>query len=231
MVERILPLPKIIPKSILEESLIEATPEDVESIPEHSSNFNCLIRPCLGRRYEDLTDDQRQAQMPRGMTDYLLLLDMLDFDQIQPGRLSRQMAMALATGHWKTAINMVGVKFVLGSRPPTDMTPRPPLAAGKSPAPFKQSEEISYPEVHLTEENLKLPIIQMWMLGFDKASSFQLITSETELFNRGLDDLVEGVLSNDQYPYCYPSRRGDWVLWCDFAITYIRALWILIRKE
>lgn len=224
--ERILPLPEMIRENLIK---CFSAPEAQNQALLDPHNKDCLIRPYLGRRFEDLDQDQKKNHPPDGLRNFPLYLDQLSrFEQMEPRQLARSMALGLASGHWQVGIDMLDVEFVIGSRA-EEISPYEPTAKAaraKKDLPSRFQKPVS--------DNDKVPdfhhrITQMWMLDFDKTKEFRLDGKNS---SEGIKALVNATLANDPYyPDCHPKREEDWELWLDFRDTYVEASQVLIQQQ
>lgn len=221
--ERIPPVPRIIRENLIKSHFeIESQDEALLNL----DNKDCLIRPYLGKRHEDLEEAQKNEYPPNSLRNIPLYLDQLsEFDQLDPRQIARNMALGLASAHWEAMINMKGVEFVIGGRVQEEDTPFETVPGASSPQ--YKTAVLAEPDGGSTKAGQ--PMTQMCMVDFDKAEIYQL---ESQRWEQSIAKLVKNTLANEPYyPHCLPSRKQDWELWLEFRDLYVTASTILIQRR
>ncbi|KXG51940.1 uncharacterized protein PGRI_082240 [Penicillium griseofulvum] len=111
MMERILPLPKVVRKAFISqfyapEQNLDST--EIEALLNHTPNKHCLARVYLGKRNGTFDRVTPLRNFPL----YLGLMEQVGIDPIP---LARAMGKAYAILHWGAAVNGDDVEFVLGT--------------------------------------------------------------------------------------------------------------------
>lgn len=111
MMERILPLPKVVRKALISqfcapEQHLDAT--EIEALLNHPENKHCLARVYLGKAIG--TIDRKTP-----LRNFPLYLEPMEQIGIETLPLANAMGKAYATMHWGAAINGDDVEFVLGT--------------------------------------------------------------------------------------------------------------------
>jgi len=197
--ERILPLPKVIRNTLIDEFCPDHLKEKARTEP---SNKDCLARVYLGKRKNK---DRIKPPMFFSLRNFNLHLDQLEGAKVHG--LARLMGMALAVMHWKVGIDADDVEFVFGSSPtyPTELCPLSP------------SQVSSLPENTSTwkQANFKKRAIHLWMLDFNRCKN---ITRDEQ----GLKLAVQAFYRNDPYfPRPLSSTSIDRELWDTFVEEYV----------
>lgn len=200
----------------------------------YPQNKNFIIRPYLGQRFEDLDEHQKSNHPPCGLRSGNFPLYLDQFSQLklmQPQQLARTMALGLATGHWRMGIDMMDVKFVVGSRPRAEEVSVHALTVGQVLPLAKRGLPMIQASDNDKRPGSHYRIIQMWMLDFDKTHEFHVRWGERDR-NQDIATLVKATLANDPYyPHCLPKRKEDWELWLDFRDCYVKASQVLIQRQ
>ncbi|CAH0017977.1 unnamed protein product [Clonostachys rhizophaga] len=224
--ERIMPLPKLIRDNLIK---LYFKPENRRKALADKANNNCLCRPYLGKRSSEIAPDKRKKEL-QTLQNFPLYLDQLEELEMEPLTIAQDMAMGLAAGHWSASCNMLGVEYVLGSRP---LTP-PEVRLLVLDADEEAIRSGSYPH-RVRDMAPRAPIrrnrpFQLWMLDFDKASRFK--PSLGENYRRETEQLVRDSRTTDgpYYPRALPNTEVDWKLWLAFATTYISASKIILNS-
>lgn len=91
LLERISPMPTKIFRDALCKIYFEfETHEDEKAVLKDPMNNHCLIRPFLGRRFEDMTPAQKQVYQPTGLRNFPMCIEQLaEFEQLNPRILAR----------------------------------------------------------------------------------------------------------------------------------------------
>jgi hypothetical protein len=111
MMERILPLPKVVRKALISqfyapEQNLDST--EIETHLDHTLNKHCLARVYLGKKngaFDHVTP----------LRNFPLYLGLMEQVGINPVPLARAMGKAYAILHWGAAVNGDDVEFVLGT--------------------------------------------------------------------------------------------------------------------
>ncbi|KAJ5528549.1 hypothetical protein N7527_001942 [Penicillium freii] len=111
MMERILPLPKVVRKALISHFCIpeqHLTSSEIEAILNHPGNKHCLARVYLGKASGPIDQNTSLRNFPL----YLTSMEQLGIETVP---LAKAMGKAYATLHWAGAINGDDVEFVLGT--------------------------------------------------------------------------------------------------------------------
>lgn len=197
-VDRIMPLPQS-----TRELLIKAYfDNDIDSQSRAMSdpdNQDCLVRPYLGER-----ETPEQQNTPHtSLRNFELRLNMLEEMKYNIKPLAKTMAIGLAVLHWEAQLDAMDTEFVLGSSAAESLQPG---YADTTAAPQK------IPKIDFTQRTT-----QMWMLDFDKATTFDLREGDV----RG--KLVPAFLGNDPY-YPRPAEEDVWEWFCAGYLTASKAI-------
>ncbi|MCJ1485638.1 hypothetical protein MMC06_005813, partial [Schaereria dolodes] len=177
-VERILPLPQPTREALIEKYFDESPVVQAEA-KDDVSNKHCLVRLYLGAREEDPESCYESLQ------NFPLYLNMIEDLDLYTDGLAIEMAISLATIHWKAKINAMDSEFVLGSAAAKDDDERQVAAGDSSPRSRSLPHEVK--SVNFTRRSTHI-----WVLDFDKASRIELTADDI------IKKLVPAFLSNDR---------------------------------
>ncbi|CAH0003067.1 unnamed protein product [Clonostachys byssicola] len=223
--ERIMPLPKLIRDNLIK---LYFKPENRRKALADKANKHCLCRPYLGRRSSEIAPDKREKEL-QTLQNFPLYLDQLEDLRMEPLIIAQDMAMGLAAVHWSARANMLGVEYVIGSRP---LTP-PEVRFLVLDADEEAMRSGSYSH-RVRDMAPRAPIrrnrpFQLWMVDFDKVSRFKLSLGNN--YRGEIEQLVRDTrTSGPYYPRALPNSEGDWKLWLAFATTYISASKIILNS-
>ncbi|KAI9774716.1 MAG: hypothetical protein M1839_001677 [Geoglossum umbratile] len=208
--ERILPIPKIIRESLIDEYCPSSFRVNAKADP---SNKDCLVRLYLGKR--------REPRPSRFFTlrNFLLHIDQMEDLEHDVDELAANMADALAVMHWHVRIDADDVEFVLGSAPTRSTIPtlrKPLMLADICSMPKNTSTWAS------SFENFKYRTVHMWMIDFDRCK-------DISMDREGVEQAVTSFFKNDPYyPRPYGQTSRDQKLWATFKDRYLRTSFELI---
>ena len=203
--ERILPLPRIVRRSLVQQFCPPHLREQALTDP---LNRDCLIRLYLGRRakytpVEDFTLRNFEAD--------LTIVDDLKLEKLDH---ARTMALALAALHWTTKLDACDVEFVLGSAPvkisldETDMVSRLPARTDIS-----------------VRHTFRKRSVHLWLLDFNRCETISMDMA-------GVAKAVHAFWSNDPYfPRPVPPQDSDALLWKAFEEQYLLQSTLYVNKE
>ncbi|KAF1986500.1 NAD(P)-binding protein [Aulographum hederae CBS 113979] len=223
-------------------------------VMEDEENEDCLIRIYLGERaaasdleecdVEDGTSRKKKrvrGKVEKGcLRNFPLYLDQVEgflsaagLEGMTMQSLARSMALGLALCHWGAGNDAMDAEFVLGGSLGSD-GPASDTETGNDPALGGIGEEDSTTEKRFGSPSLKG--LEMWLLDFDKASSFQTYlgqesegqTVRTPEHIR--EKLIPAVVGNDPY-YPRPGRKGDEALWAVFKRAYLRGSRAILEER
>ena len=177
----------------------------------NKENDHCLLRVYLGER-----ESQTQLQNTySSLRDFPLRLNMIEDIGLDTNDLASSIAVGLAIVHWECHLDAKGMKFVLGGtrcENPNDNPDLFPEDYMTTDAPPREVIASSDPLIkHATDSFRRC---QMWMLDFDKASTFA--SSKENVTKR----LVPAFLENAPY---FPKPNVDKQLWKTFREEYTEA--------
>ncbi|KAI9868494.1 MAG: hypothetical protein M1813_005938 [Trichoglossum hirsutum] len=208
--ERILPIPKIIRESLIDEYCPANFRTNAKSDP---SNKDCLVRLYLGKR--------REPRPSRFFTlrNFLLHLDQMEDLEHDVHGIAANMAGALAVMHWRVRIDADDVEFVLGSAPQRSTIPA--LCKPLTPADIDSMPENTSTWAS-SFENFKRRTVHMWMLDFDRCK-------DMPMDRKGVMQAVAAFFKNDPY-YPRPNEQDslDQQLWATFRDNYLKTSFELI---
>jgi len=206
--DRILPVPQLTRRALIRRFFQddEQTQHDVLNNPD---NKDCLVRVYLGKN--------RPNARPYDSTDTLrnfpLHLDEAKMLELDVDVFAEEMAMGLATLHWKAGIDAQDTEFVIGT------------STSKTFA-LVYPNHRSAPPPTSTVDDFTRREVQLWMLDYDKSSIFDLESKSLSF------DIVEkylvAVTGNDPY---FPHPCLDIDLWRRFRDTYLKASDVIIRNR
>lgn len=181
---------------------------DNEAIQEEArndvENKNCFVRVYLGER--------ESAAQESGSYDTLcnfpLRLNMMEHLGLETSALAAEMGIGLAIIHWQAQVDAMDTEFVLGS-------------AATTFGDCKRFSEKTPPQ-RVRRTDFTMRSIHLWMLDFDKASSFNLISNDVD------KKLVPAFLGNDPY---YPRPDVDEELWEEFSKAYLTASTLILKGK
>lgn len=207
-VDRILPIPRPVREALIKLYFDEAAEIQEEAIND-VDNSDCLIRVYLG-------ENETQAQSIGcydSLRNFPLRLNMMKDLELDTVAFASEMAISLATIHWKARIDAMDAEFVLGSAVAThpEKRRRPYLDDSSD-------EDIPPSEVHPMYFNQRS--IHLWVLDFDKSSRIKLTSHDVD------NKLVPAFLGNDPY---YPRPDVDEQLWQEFSKVYLKASNIILE--
>ena len=210
-VDRILPLPQPV-----REALITLYFDESDDIQEEAKNDvgnkHCLVRLCLG---ENETPKQR-SECYDSLNNFPLRLNMIEDLKLDKAAMAAEMAIALAVIHWEAQVDAMDVEFVIGSAAATLVERRRAYTADK-----RSNGRPPPSEVHSVAD-FKQRSMHLWVLDFDKETSFRLIAKEVD------KKLVPAFLGNDPY---YPRPDVDEELWKEFSQVYLRASQVILERK
>lgn len=201
-VDRILPLPQPAREALIRLYFDEAAEIQEEALND-VENSDCLVRVYLG-------ENETQAQALGcydSLRNFPLRLNMMEDLQLDRVALASEMAIALATIHWKARIDAMDAEFVLGSSVETQSEKRQSFDEDTLPS-----------EVHPMYFNQRS--VHVWVLDFDKSSRIKLTSHDVDR------KLVPAFLGNDPY---YPRPDVDKKLWREFSQVYLKASNIILK--
>ncbi|RVX72675.1 hypothetical protein B0A52_04073 [Exophiala mesophila] len=204
--DRILPVPQLTRRALVRQFFEddERTQHDVLNNPD---NKDCLVRVYLGKN--------RPNARPYDSTDTLrnfpLHLDEAKMLELDVDAFAEEIAMGLATLHWKAGIDAQDTEFVIGTSKTRIFAPEYPDSV---PPPDSTGDDLTRREV------------QLWMLDFDKCSMFDL--ESKSLSSDMVEKYLVAVTGNDPY---FPHPCLDVDLWQRFRETYLKASDVLIRHR
>ncbi|KAJ5945299.1 hypothetical protein N7516_005467 [Penicillium verrucosum] len=202
-VQRILPLPKPCREALIRLYFPKTMHESALKDPDNKA---CLIRPYLGQRR-----GERELSNPAlSLQNFPLYLDQIEELELEAIQLSEEMAIGLATIHWKACLDGMDMEFVLGSATTNGELPTV-VENFKTVAPFD-----------IPAGDFKRRQVHLWMLDFDKAD--QLCLHVKESWKSCCDKMVTAVTANDPY-FPNPAATGtlEEKLWDTFERAYLLA--------
>ena len=202
-VQRILPLPKPCREALI----CLYFPKAMRiSACEDPDNKACLVRPYLGQRRGE-RELSNPALSLQNFPLYLDQIEELDLDA-EAMQFSKEMAIGLATIHWKACLDGMDMEFVLGSAAKDGELPTV-IENFKTVLPFG-----------IPAGDFKRRQVHLWMLDFDKAEQLCL----KESWKSSCDKMVTAVTANDPY-FPNPASTGtlEKKLWDTFERAYLLA--------
>jgi hypothetical protein len=202
-VQRILPLPKPCREALIHLYFPKTMRESAHEDPDNKA---CLVRPYLGQRR-----GERELSNPAlSLQNFPLYLDQIEELELEVEAIqfAEEMAIGLATIHWKACLDGMDMEFVLGSAATNGELPTI-VENFKTVAPFDiPAGDVERRQVHL------------WMLDFDKAEQLCLKKS----WKSCCDKMVTAVTANDPY-FPNPAAMGtlEQKLWDTFERAYLLA--------
>jgi hypothetical protein len=229
--ERIMPLPKLIRDSLIK---LYFKPENRRKALADKANNNCLCRPYLGRRSSEIAPEKREKEL-QTLQNFPLYLDQLEELEMEPLTIAQDMALGLAAGHWSASANMLGVEYVIGSRPLTLPEVRLlVLDADEEAIRNNSSRRVRDMAPMETTQSDGRPsfrnrALQLWMIDFNKVSRTK--PSLGDNYSKEIEQLVSDTRATDgpYYPRALPNTEVDWKVWLTFAKTYISASKIILN--
>lgn len=199
IVQRILPLPKVSRKAIIEQYF---PVEHQQQAIMDQENKACLVRPYLGQRR-----GQRELENPPiSLLNYPLYLDQMEQIGLDIAQYSKEMAIGLAIIHWKAFLDGMDMEFVIGSAALT-------LEVTSVIKSFNYIKPFSIPSASFRRRQTHL-----WMLDFDKATQLDMKT-----WKSARAKLVVAVTANDPYfPNPAASGKTESLAWGVFEDAYLR---------
>ncbi|KAJ5486537.1 hypothetical protein N7530_000837 [Penicillium desertorum] len=204
-VQRILPLPKPCREALIRLYFPKTMHESAHEDPDNKA---CLVRPYLGQRR-----GERELSNPAlSLQNFPLYLDQIEELglEVEAIQFSEEMAIGLATIHWKACLDGMDMEFVLGSAATNGELPTV-VENFKTVAPFD-----------IPAGDFKRRQVHLWMLDFDKAD--QLCLHVKESWKTCCDKMVTAVTANDPY-FPNPAATGtlEQKLWDAFERAYLLA--------
>jgi hypothetical protein len=222
IMERIMPLPEHVRTSLIHHFF---KPDTRKAALRDPINKDCLIRPYLGARFQDL-GEVGQASERDNLRNFPLYVDELEELHMDPIMIAREMALGLAVAHWKAGIDMTDVEFVIGSRPRIEKvshdhslrmaTNRYSIKGPKLDVVPTRSTMNLFSSAHLRNQS-----IQLWILDFDKANEARVVDATR---SEDISKLVTATRANDPYyPTMIPDSKLEWAVMGAFTSTYVSA--------
>ncbi|KAK2061814.1 hypothetical protein LY76DRAFT_507144 [Colletotrichum caudatum] len=205
VMERIMPLPRIIRQALVE---VFCPPSQQAEASSNSNNKSCLVRLYLGVR--------RPNQRTEGtftLRNFELTLDKMDILGIDPIQFVRPMAEALAIMHWIAQRDAYDVEFVLGTSPERRISAAELSSidlAGRKITTWNRT-----PDGHANLNFLRRAV-SVWLLDFNQCQRIH----PTPL---GIEKAVKAFWENDPY---FPRPNQDLSstegkLWQEFKSVYL----------
>ena len=194
--ERILPLPKIVRESLIDQY---CTADQKDSARKDPKNRDCLIRVYLGQRRRYVSASNEKFCLRNFEADLTIVDDL----GLEKTLYAKAMAIALATMHWDSKVDGADVEFVLGTAPDNvELSPNEILG-------FTVRINSS------TIRNFKRKAVYLWLLDFNQVSTISMDDA-------GVTKAMTAYWQNDPYfPRPQPPYHEDRPLWDLFTIEYL----------
>ncbi|KAK2032260.1 hypothetical protein LX32DRAFT_710799 [Colletotrichum zoysiae] len=205
VMERIMPLPRVIRQALVE---VFCPPSQKAEASSNYKNKSCLVRLYLGVRRPN-----QRTEGPFTLRNFELTLDKMDILGINPMQFVRPMAEALAIMHWTAQRDAYDVEFVLGSSPERRITAAELSSidlAGRRITTWNRSPD------GCANLNFLRRAVSVWLLDFNQCQRMH----STPL---GVEKAVKAFWENDPY---FPRPNQDLSstegqLWQEFKSVYL----------
>ncbi|EXJ72175.1 uncharacterized protein A1O5_04679 [Cladophialophora psammophila CBS 110553] len=174
-------------------------------------NHDCLVRLYLGRRAD------RSAPASFRLRNFDLMVNEMEYLQLDTGIWAGVMAQTLAVLHWRARIDANDVEFVLGRTPGLDIAPATPQSETRG---WKHSgfNNIFSFEVHQRS-------MGVWLLDFDQCQTFPESAAGVKQLEKAF------YFNHPYYPRPVSKHPNDMALWETFKAAYLQASACLTQTE
>ncbi|KIW27187.1 uncharacterized protein PV07_06949 [Cladophialophora immunda] len=208
---RIHPLPPRVREAIVDLFAPQPIKDNKTNFLALPENHDCLVRLYLGRRAE------RSASASFRLCNFDLMVNEMEYLQLDTGTWANVMAQTLAILHWRAQIDANDVEFVLGRTPQVDGEPIAPRLESR------RCELADFPNIFRSA--LHQRSMGIWLLDFDQCQPFPDSPA-------GVKQLQRAFYFNDPYyPRPVSKHPNDMALWETFKATYLQASASLTKSE
>ncbi|KIX98171.1 uncharacterized protein Z520_06251 [Fonsecaea multimorphosa CBS 102226] len=167
-------------------------------------NHDCLVRLYLGRRAE-----RSASAASFRLRDFDLMVNEMEYMQLDIGTWARDMARTLAVLHWRAQVDANGVEFVLGRTGDVEAEFRAISLSGM------RDRLVDRPNVFKFE--LSSQSMGVWLLDFDQCRTFPESPEGVKQLQRAF------YLNDPYYPRPVSKHPNDVALWETFKAAYLQA--------